>query len=267
MYLASDAYNNTAIGSRAGDQLHGGSNNILIGAGVQAPNDHASDQLAIGNFIYGTNGDTQANAKVGIGTNAPDTKLHISTGGTDTAPIAGFKLEDGTQGEGKVLTSDTNGVGTWRDATPPNPWVHIYTMTFPLEPVIKENEYYRFEKTDNWSHTDFPDGTYELALIADANGFYNLTVNLMANGEWVISYRPDGTKATMWSTVINKSTSVMQLHYKGSNMYAPYKHILEYLSGPTATPTESMSPPALKTTELGSYEAGTRFDIYIRRIH
>ena len=46
---------------------------------------------------------------VGIGTTTPTTKLEINNGATAGA----IKIVDGSQGDGKVLTSDANGVGTW----------------------------------------------------------------------------------------------------------------------------------------------------------
>ena len=74
-----------------------------------------------------TTGSTHSNAQqlndftvtaagnVGIGKIAPSTKLHITTGGTATTPNpSGFRLEDGNQNTNFVLTSDTNGVGTWK---------------------------------------------------------------------------------------------------------------------------------------------------------
>ena len=42
---------------------------------------------------------------VGIGTTTPSAKLHVN--GT-------FKITDGSQGDGKVLTSDAAGKGTWQ---------------------------------------------------------------------------------------------------------------------------------------------------------
>ena len=56
-----------------------------------------------------------AAGNVGIGKIAPSTKLHITTGGTAATPNpSGFRLEDGNQNTNFVLTSDTNGVGTWK---------------------------------------------------------------------------------------------------------------------------------------------------------
>ena len=44
----------------------------MIGWGAQAPSPAGSNQLNIGNWIYGNNGN------IGIGTNAPSEKLHVS---------------------------------------------------------------------------------------------------------------------------------------------------------------------------------------------
>ena len=51
------------------------------------------------------------NNRVGIGTTAPATKLDINNGTTAGA----IKIVDGTQGANKVLMSDANGVGAWRN--------------------------------------------------------------------------------------------------------------------------------------------------------
>ncbi len=65
-------------------------------------------------FQVGNNGATEAmrilnNGNVGIGTNNPGATLHIS-GASGTT----LKIVDTNQGNGKVLTSDANGVATWQ---------------------------------------------------------------------------------------------------------------------------------------------------------
>ena len=55
-----------------------------------------------------------SNGNVGIGTIAPTQKLEIKTDGTSINPTTGFKLVDGNQGQGKILTSDADGIGTWK---------------------------------------------------------------------------------------------------------------------------------------------------------
>ncbi|KQT27020.1 hypothetical protein ASG22_20405 [Chryseobacterium sp. Leaf405] len=55
-----------------------------------------------------------SSGNVGLGTIAPTSKFEINNG-TNAGAI---KIVDGTQGSGKVLTSDENGVATWKQNTP-----------------------------------------------------------------------------------------------------------------------------------------------------
>lgn len=51
---------------------------------------------------------------VGFGILSPSVKVDISTSGTSASPVPGIKINDGLQAKNKVLTSDENGVGTWK---------------------------------------------------------------------------------------------------------------------------------------------------------
>lgn len=55
-----------------------------------------------------------ATGNVGIGTTTPDTRLHVA---------GSLKVVDGTQGAGKVLTSDANGVASWQTAGISSQWI------------------------------------------------------------------------------------------------------------------------------------------------
>ncbi|MFL9833976.1 hypothetical protein [Chryseobacterium terrae] len=107
---------NIAIGDAAASNLaDGSSNNIVIGSQQQLPISANSNQLNIGGAIFGTglNGSAAAPAgNIGIGTTNPATRLEVNNGTTNGA----IKIVDGTEGAGKVLTSDANGVGTWRSS-------------------------------------------------------------------------------------------------------------------------------------------------------
>ena len=84
--------------------------------GVSAPtfsigiDNSDADKFKIGTSALETNTrlTIDASGNVGIGTTSPSTKLHLD--GT-------FRLVDGNQSNGKVLTSDANGVATWQTAS------------------------------------------------------------------------------------------------------------------------------------------------------
>ncbi|WP_415326977.1 hypothetical protein [Chryseobacterium sp. MMS23-Vi53] len=54
-----------------------------------------------------------ANGNMGIGTDIPNNKLHISS-----TVNGALRISDDTEGNGKILVSDTNGVGTWQNSAP-----------------------------------------------------------------------------------------------------------------------------------------------------
>jgi len=118
--------NNTAIGNGAGEwvkghnNVHLGSstfpvsntaeldNVVVIGNGINASELTASsgqDNTIILGYKKGHN----RSPNIGVGTYKPDAKLHIEANG----PTA-IKIVDTNQGIGKVLTSDANGLGTWK---------------------------------------------------------------------------------------------------------------------------------------------------------
>lgn len=98
---------NTVIGASAGQSLTNGSDNVIIGYQSNATiwgNLNSTLWIDEGNnstpLIYGN----FSNGRIGLGTISPDTRLHI---------VGNLKQVDGSQGIGKVLTSDANGVATW----------------------------------------------------------------------------------------------------------------------------------------------------------
>lgn len=73
---------NVAIGYQSGLN-NSGSNNITIGTNAEVPVLANSDQLSIGNVIYGTTMTSTAAGKIGIGESNPLSKLHVTYSGTD----------------------------------------------------------------------------------------------------------------------------------------------------------------------------------------
>ncbi|MDN3595163.1 hypothetical protein [Zunongwangia endophytica] len=99
-----DGVNSIALGYEAKTK---GLNAVAIGYGAKADQDNT---VIIGNAGYDSNGGKNDwyKSKVGIGTYKPEASLDLH---------GSFKLVDGTEGAGKVLTSDGNGNASWKDAS------------------------------------------------------------------------------------------------------------------------------------------------------
>ncbi|MFN0255639.1 beta strand repeat-containing protein [Pedobacter ureilyticus] len=73
---------NTAVGTRSGNNITTGSWNITLGSQAWVPSATASNQLSIGNLIYGTGLDGRfpniSTGNIGIGVKAPSEKLDIN---------------------------------------------------------------------------------------------------------------------------------------------------------------------------------------------
>ncbi len=105
--------NNTAIGQQAGFSSASGSGNVFLGVNA-GYYETTSNKLWISNSTTSTTpliyGDF-ANGKVGINT---------STGTANFQVNGTTRLVDGTQGAGKVLTSDASGNATWSTVATPS---------------------------------------------------------------------------------------------------------------------------------------------------
>ena len=146
-----------------------------------------------------------AAGNVGIGKIAPSTKLHITTGGTAATPNAtGFRLEDGNQNTNFVLTSDTNGVGTWKPVAATR---IVGTLGAGVDvPLVTTGGVYR--KTG--SYIDLPPGKWEVrvTMLMPVGGVPSDTVpggGTMTVNDWVWLKTTFSTETT--TTIVETQAS------------------------------------------------------------
>ena len=111
--------NNIILGYQAGNSLTSGGSNIIIGYDIEAPSNTASNQLNIGNLIFGTGidgtGTNISSGNVGIATSTPEARLVVGNNGlgfrvNDDGNVTstGLRLTNIT-GSTQCLHVDTNG--------------------------------------------------------------------------------------------------------------------------------------------------------------
>ncbi|MCP4001954.1 MAG: hypothetical protein GY727_13680, partial [Gammaproteobacteria bacterium] len=103
--------NNTAIGWVTLNNNISGSNNTAIGATANVLGYNLTNATAIGaNAVVSQDSSLVLGnaANVGIGTSAPNAKLHVA---------GDIKIVDGNQAAGKLLTSDAGGRASWENLT------------------------------------------------------------------------------------------------------------------------------------------------------
>ncbi|PCI29041.1 hypothetical protein COB55_02870 [Candidatus Wolfebacteria bacterium] len=99
------ADNNIGLGYAAGDNITSGAHNLIIGHNIDAPSATASNQLNIGNIIFGLNVDSSGttvdtDALIGIGTAGPQGRLHVYTGSAGTVAVDSSSDEFIIEGSG-----------------------------------------------------------------------------------------------------------------------------------------------------------------------
>jgi hypothetical protein len=97
---------NTYVGAFPSGNGGAGDNNIQLGYNAQVYNSALSNQLNIGNWIYGTNG------SIGIGTATPQNKLEITQGTAGNSGLRFTNLNSSSTAaasSGKVLSVNANG--------------------------------------------------------------------------------------------------------------------------------------------------------------
>lgn len=146
--------------------------NIIAQVGINTANPQATlhvDGAKDNNILGAPTTNQQMNdfvitssGNLGVGTIMPSQKLEIQTGGTQASPITGFKLADGNQFTNYVLTSNANGIGTWKQAS-------LTSITGTFIPLGASNKI-TFQTQPNQFYTtgayiDLPPGLWKVDII------------------------------------------------------------------------------------------------------
>ncbi|WP_106917728.1 hypothetical protein [Chryseobacterium aurantiacum] len=123
-----------------------------------------------------------ANGNLGLGTITPSQKLEIQTGGTAASPTTGFKLVDGNQAIDLVLTSDANGVGTWKAPIVPYKMGVVHSASNTIDvPFVGQGQTYWLS---TGSYIDLPPGSWRIDLTEMLVGYTDNATYLTAN-DWI----------------------------------------------------------------------------------
>jgi hypothetical protein len=102
------ANNNVIIGYQAGDTLTSGANNIIIGSDIDAPSSTASNQLNIGNTIYGN----LANGYMALGTTTASSMLTVGATTSQQFLVNNLGVVTGGTWQGGAIGVAYGGTGT-----------------------------------------------------------------------------------------------------------------------------------------------------------
>ena len=213
---------NIQLGNRfVGYTVTGQLNNVVaIGNEMDGLSTSNTDSNVILLGKTGSNG-----PKVGIGTYKPGAKLEVNNGTTAGA----VKIVDGTQGAGKVLTSDADGLATWKRqvltlvegvkgsgiSIPPSTGGYIYTGSYITLPPGKYMV--SVQNLMSVGFTTYSDGHFWLrTTFSDSDTTFVRTADIDSTKGYLISgLLPQGARFSMLSgsLIIENTTSSPKTYY------------------------------------------------------
>lgn len=206
-YNTTGAYN-TTLGFIAGGNITTGSNNIMLGY-VDAPLATGSNQLNIGNLIFGTGldgtGSTLSSGNIGIGTSTPLAKLTI----TNTGSSRSFLVEDQANDTSPFIITATGNVGIGTLTPNTNSSLHIEQTSSITASLSAEAGKLRIVANPGSNSASLYNG---LAATAETQGGLSNNINKLTGVYGGAYHEGSGTASNVygvWGDVYNDSTGTI----------------------------------------------------------
>ncbi|HEY0907950.1 MAG TPA: hypothetical protein VGE35_01235 [Candidatus Paceibacterota bacterium] len=237
---------NTAVGVYAGDQQTGGMRNIMIGYNAQVASSTASDQLSIGNWIYGTSG------RIGIGTTTPGLNSErltvFNSSGNYALRAAGSSgyasLVGAGSGYALVQGSDNVGATAALSLQPVGGNVGVGTTT-----PTKKLQVYTTTSTDGISVNT--NGATSVAYSLMQNGTAKSYLGVVgASGEWSVG-------SSVGDTVLRAENQRLMFNTNGGGATAMTIGATGSVGIGTTTPATLLSLGSATGNKLALWEDGT----------
>ncbi|WP_418514126.1 hypothetical protein [Corallibacter sp.] len=153
-----------AIGTNANAS---GQNSVAIGKGSVANN---ANTIILGN----TTPDSQwAGTKIGLGTSNPSTRLEV---------VGSVKIVDGTQGAGKVLTSDANGKASWTNLSSNVVYAEMYKSSSSSNQQMASYNPVVFGSSDFSSGVTVRNNNFQVLTSGVYRVTYNVSIERLRGG-------------------------------------------------------------------------------------
>lgn len=205
--LTTGSYN-VLIGRQAGNLLTSGASNIIIGDDVDPSANNASNELNIGNVLYGTG--LYGTGRLGF-TNSPTARLHLPAG-TTSASSAPFKFTSGSL----QTTAEAGAVEFLTDKG----YLTITTGAARKEITLNDSALTSGKVPIATTNGRLTDGVGSLAIAGSSSygaiteTTFQVTIGVtMANSTYKVNVTPTNSTSAALFYVTNKTTTTFDVVY------------------------------------------------------
>jgi hypothetical protein len=216
---SADGNNNTAVGTGAGYSNTSGSQNVFIGYGAGYNNVSGSTNVFLG--YNAGNAETGSNKLYIDNSNTAFPLIHGDFATNQLTINGGLSVKNGTQGEGKVFTSDANGLGSWQNTEK--------SHTVFLNPAMAQPMSNTVDYSRSW-------GSFHITSATTTSVIIPLDLPVGATVTQVTYYFVDNTSSasirfSAYMTTISNGSSGVTASYSSTNTSTAVQEYTPVLGG------------------------------------